>query len=47
MGHSCVSSVERTRLGCLQTENSNASVRTLLEVNETTDFKIEAKRKFC
>ena len=46
MGHSCVSSVERTRLGCLQTENSTASFRTLLEVNETTDFKIGAKRSF-
>ena len=46
MGHFCVSSVERTRLGCLQTENSTASFRTLLEVNEATDFKIGAKRSF-
>ena len=47
MGYSCVSNVERTRLGCLQTENSTASFRTLLEVNETTDFKIGAEGKFC
>ena len=46
MGHSCVSNVERTRLRCLQTENSTASFRTLLEVNEATNFKIRAKRSF-